>query len=734
MPSRLAIAYAVWDGLTAIVEPFEGHLSAAFPNPQISCIYTGGMVMKELPKSLTGAILGALLLLMFNVSVVQAAPTFKTEEPLKFTFPVPHSADDTVYFLLFSSEGSIAETRVAIRGIKNPDGQPLSTDAVTVSLESKSVTPEGVKVLLKLNPGHFNASGEYRIVLLFQGAKGTPTLISTVLINRPVADINLEVVKDQTIELTRYFPWRPANDQAVLYLRESTGKSVLNDLKVYAQNIYVKDTRVQAPGELEVTPSMETGAAAGELAALKLNLKGLQHAGTFDTRILVQSPSLSGEKTIPLKLTVTDFVLWPLLTIALGVLGGFLIRRLATTLKPRNLNTFALLRLKNEVQGYKGLVRNAKSVATIRGLLELLRKAEESNRLGDFAAVGSALSKIEESFDAFRKAEAEAQATVQTTMNGLRAQIAQLENQDAELTGDEKRELQSIKDRLADIESLLRAGYLEDGEIRLGGAKQLLENLRMRKFVNYFEGLKKEFYALNSTEEQRTEATALEAEIQLFLKSKDFEQASEKLAEFRSLLEKLKAAATPHGAREDEDEITEIPAPPAPLPSVEPTHIAISLPVEQRIAGELLTVELLGPEPVFEESDRVRWHFDDIGSFEENGFSISHRYEDAGRYQITAEVFRQGKPFQTFSGVITILANPIDKEREDVLQNILTQEQILSAIALALAIIGGILFLYNGKAFGTLSDYLLAFLWGFGIDNGVKGFAGVYSKISSAGG
>jgi hypothetical protein len=37
---------------------------------------------------------------------------------------------------------------------------------------------------------------------------------------------------------------------------------------------------------------------------------------------------------------------------------------------------------------------------------------------------------------------------------------------------------------------------------------------------------------------------------------------------------------------------------------------------------------------------------------------------------------------------------------------------------------------YSGKLFGSLADYLMAVLWGFGLDNSIKGFASVLSQIN----
>ena len=53
---------------------------------------------------------------------------------------------------------------------------------------------------------------------------------------------------------------------------------------------------------------------------------------------------------------------------------------------------------------------------------------------------------------------------------------------------------------------------------------------------------------------------------------------------------------------------------------------------------------------------------------------------------------------------------------------------------LVLACLTGLIYLYVGKAFGTVTDYSLAILWGFGIDNGIRGFAPVLAKLTGSAG
>lgn len=119
-------------------------------------------------KLLLAAILGAAVL-----QTVNAAPTFITEDPLRFTFPLP---DNKFGFLLFSTEGDVTGVSVQVRQVKPPDGGPLSPDAVRAALEATTVTTKGVLVSLTLDPKYFVASGEYRVILFFKAERGRQIL------------------------------------------------------------------------------------------------------------------------------------------------------------------------------------------------------------------------------------------------------------------------------------------------------------------------------------------------------------------------------------------------------------------------------------------------------------------------------------------------------------------------------------------------------------------------------
>jgi hypothetical protein len=677
---------------------------------------------------------GALLLSPIAQQVVDAAASFTTEEPLKFTFPLPDKAGNTVSFLLFSSEGDIAGATVQLRQIKAPDGQVLPHEAVRASLETDKITPQGGRVVVTLEPRFFATPGEYRIILFFQGSGGSPNLVSTVILDRPAADINLDEVKDQTIELTRFFPGATACGSFVLHLRENTGKTTLGDLRVFGQGIYLKDTKVLVPGEVIATPLADDPVPetnSGRLKRLKVDLSKVRYTGAYDTQLLVTSPGFSGDKPIPVKITVQDFILFPLVAIALGVLGGYWIRRLAAVVRPRKENSFHLLRLQNEVERYRELVKKPASIDSVQSLLAQLSRARESNELGDFASVRADLPKIQEALNEFRKAQVEAAGEVQKTLNSLLAEFAVLKERD-DLTDDEIKDLDAIGTRLEDVEDLLRLGRVDDAEIRIEREKQLLPDLKARKLNDYFKLLKNELTKLSLTEEgAKAAAETLKTAIQEGLNSNEFDKVQKKLGELKDFIEVQKTMTPGRGARARElgDALPQLPGEFAPAGPV--THIEVVTPVVERVSGTNINFSIVDDERIIAVGDELRWYFGEVGSFVTPGPNTSHRYQYSGRYQVRVEIVRNGDLVKTLSEIVTISPGEIERTRAGLLQDILRNEKALSYVALVLAIIGGILFLYSGKLFGSLVDYLLAILWGFGLDNTIKGFADVFGKISS---
>ena len=66
---------------------------------------------------------------------------------------------------------------------------------------------------------------------------------------------------------------------------------------------------------------------------------------------------------------------------------------------------------------------------------------------------------------------------------------------------------------------------------------------------------------------------------------------------------------------------------------------------------------------------------------------------------------------------LSVLPGRSERKLAGLTRQIQAGDVLFTGIALLIACLTGLLYLYVGKTFGSLSDYLLAVLWGFGIDN-----------------
>jgi hypothetical protein len=108
-----------------------------------------------------------------------------------------------------------------------------------------------------------------------------------------------------------------------------------------------------------------------------------------------------------------------------------------------------------------------------------------------------------------------------------------------------------------------------------------------------------------------------------------------------------------------------------------------------------------------------------------------HSYVSATAYIVTASVRRDdGGEVQKLSHRLAIGASILEKRLRRSRWTLSAYDLLTSAIAAGVAIGTGLWLLYAGKPFGTAAQYAEAFVWGFGIDNTVRGFAAVMRKIS----
>jgi hypothetical protein len=163
-------------------------------------------------------------------------------------------------------------------------------------------------------------------------------------------------------------------------------------------------------------------------------------------------------------------------------------------------------------------------------------------------------------------------------------------------------------------------------------------------------------------------------------------------------------------------------------------HIEVRDAPRDRTTDTQIRFRVVGLSPALATEDTVRWYFGD-GSAPEtrSGEATSHRFPEPDDYDIVAEVLRgKGQTIDPqLAQRVTIAPGRTAVQLKSLWRQIQAADVALSGIALALACLLGLEYLYVGKTFGSLTDYITAILWGFGLDNGVRGFSAVLAKITT---
>ena len=114
------------------------------------------------------------------------------------------------------------------------------------------------------------------------------------------------------------------------------------------------------------------------------------------------------------------------------------------------------------------------------------------------------------------------------------------------------------------------------------------------------------------------------------------------------------------------------------------------------------------------------------------GPTVELVFPAAGTWTVGVEVVR-GQALVA-SGSLTFEVRP-DPSRRDVeghARRLRRASLLLSGLAVVVASLTGLLALWVNKPFGTPGDYILAMLWGFGIDSSIRGLSGVVAKMRGA--
>ena len=593
-----------------------------------------------------------------------AEPVFVVSQPLTHVVS-PRGGD--AFRLIVSSAKQVTSPRVLVAHVRSPRGELLPHEVVTIEQPTAPIDPAGTFFGVRIaDVGRFKASGDYTVTLRLSGtvAKTVHSELVPLTLQVPVPVLNLDKLQNLTVPVERWFPWSRPVARHRIVIDETGGRANVHDLKVAAQDVFVKGTTERAGAVLVRVVDATNGAdgtgrtlPAGEQREVVLEISGVNRAGALATSLLIASPSLAAAATLPLTLQVADRWPMPLFVITLGVVLGAWVRYLSQVARPREVARVKSVFIAGHVARWRERSRDPQQIQLLDEIDDLLRVSEERLQVGNAAGAETALNDAETKLADFRKAWDERFQglikRVQETAAGLDALQVEIPDTDT--------------DDLARLDSARRL---------VAGARQSLG---------------------------------------IF----DLEAAESQLAAAAITLEQLRAAHPPDAA----------------VRGLAPARRGPELDIEvaegpgARIAGRVLSFQLLDLDGAILPDDEIEWDFGEGPRLTAPPGRVTHHFRRQGAFRVRAAIKRNGQDVLAAATDVQILPHPIEPlviERTTRLRGL---ELGLTFVSIVLAILTCMGLLFFGRVFGTPSQYVEAFLWGFGIDSGVKNVADLLKKV-----
>jgi len=401
----------------------------------------------------------------------------------RLRFSLSDSTNSPFSFLVFGAGPDVNSLRVLVREIRDPDGHSIAADALAVRLEDQKLTRSGSRVFLQPQVGSYSLPGEYQVTLLFEGQVGSAesfAVVRVVTLIREKTTLALDAWRDLTIRLYRPSPWSDASARIDAPI-ENASKLAVRALSVTNQIITrkdQKDRREITSGRIRVSlPQGGTDIAAGGQINLPIEFSDFGAAGTFQTSLTFNSPSLDGAQRVPLCLEVTDRIHLPLLTIALGVLMAFAVSYVGGSWRKRQQARYRMLLLRSELERLQALCTVAPKLTMLDDLLSQLSNIDRRTTMDEPAGVGPLLDTLEEDIRTFKRAENAQRAVALASLDTMRRQCASLTSKRPEMTPEQIALLGLVKGGIENGETLARVHRIDAVETQIKELEQLLLQL-----------------------------------------------------------------------------------------------------------------------------------------------------------------------------------------------------------------------------------------------------------------
>lgn len=624
-------------------------------------------------------------------------------------------AADPGFTVIVHAAAPLTNLRVTVRELKDPDGQSLSPALLTATPEAGQVTEQGTRVRFKPDLGGLVQPGEYTAVVLFQAGQGAApvSLLRTLTLRRERASLSPSLPSGVTVRLVRPTPWRPAQRTIALSL-DNNGRTEIHDLAIESQGVLTEGAAADAvtprPGGAgpSASPSLASSSqAATEIAPGSVTVvlpppppglplqrersgRGLTVApggrldfslllsewsavGRYRTGVSLRAPALGSPQPVALTVEVTDRWPFPLAALAGGALLGLLVNLLLGRGRKGAENRARIAYLSNELEGLHGRASGPQSSAALARMSDELRRASERNQQGEVALATALLDEIDARIERWSTQQAERRAAVRERFEHAQALSAALLQRRAALTTEHLVRLKDARVGLVGTSALLQSDQVEQAETVLRPALEQLQGLGQVL------------------------------------------RGQENTADIEALLQ-------------DRPRPLRIEVTPAPA---------------QRTVGADLTFLVHDERPDRQSAELYQWRFrlsdalprpsgEPIEGDADKGTQVARRFVQPGDVTAQLTVRRpDGTDAATANCYFTVHPVRAGVDLRAVQSRSLRVALVISAVSLPLATASGLLFLYVDRVFGTGTQYLVAGLWGLGVDAALRGFGALVRRVEA---
>ena len=652
----------------------------------------------------------------------RADEPFQVDTSTRLTYPLRSPADHFAIAVNFDATRYTLSSVTLQPGSNGPGGTPLLPDDATVSLATEASLGHAM-LDVKPRAAGFRFPGEYRIALNLVGrtldsAAKTVTGNVTLSITRLEPQIDIQGMSGRSTTLYRTFPWSAAAG-SVQYPFQSLTSSDAAELSVTPLGLeWIKTHELVSDAMLSVVPA-SFSLQPGRPQNLVVTFAALKFAGDFATTLAFDSDSFAKQHRLEILVHVKDLPWIPLLVILLGVGGGAAVTWMSGTRRNTLRTRYRLSELRLRLQKLAPAIvtpARADRYREVTAAIDELERSSHVDRVADseLVAVTSQVADLE-------KTLAATQAEVIDQLAALDAQVAALKTALLGDVPDIVERTRPVSAKVDAVRAMDRGGQYEYAAQQVVAAEKL--------------------YQAVSRDVRATVIEDLSLKISAYLSAGADKSLNAKINELRRLVTGAPLEDFMGALRDLYGDLQHVGFAPqiraglqragAPAPAAPDYSILVKTAERSRMTGQRIDMDIVvgNGKPV---PDRIVWNFGN-GTLDVAAgvLQASPVYDWPGPYTVSAQLYRDADAsFQeAATASLSIQAGSAARQVAGAMGALVRNEILVVSVAMLLAAVTGLLQLYVDKSFGSADDYLVALLWGFGVEKSIRGFNAVYSSL-----